>query len=59
MEISDSRLKSSPNAEECLVRLSRLGPPSVVSGEGDGELTVRSKISSRGMEDKLGDGAFW
>lgn len=50
----DSRLKSSANAVELLVRVSRLSPPSVVSGEGDGELMVRSKISSKGLlEDKL------
>lgn len=55
-EIRDSRLKSSPNPAGCPVTLSRFSPPSVVSGEGDGELIVRSKISSRGfLEDKLGD----
>lgn len=55
-EIREFRLKSSPNAGACPTRLSIPSPPSVLSGEGDGELAVRSKISFEGiLEDKFED----
>lgn len=56
-EMSDSSSSNDAAAAACLLR--RFSLASVASGEGEGELTVRSRISSSGLlEDRLGDGAL-
>lgn len=57
-EMSDSSSSNEATAD-CLLRPLWFSLGSVASGEGDGELTVKSRISSRGLlEDRMGDCAL-